>query len=72
MSEPDAFPKYLMKINGNRRFLPFNEAYTIYDSGSARVEFGHYVLNEDFSVRRMTDEDRLRISNAADKHSGNK
>ena len=72
MSEPTNFPRYLMKINGNRRFLPFNEAYAIYDSGFAKVEFGHYVLNEDFSVRRMTNEDRSKISNAADKHSGNK
>lgn len=72
MSQSAGFPKYLMKINGGRKFLPFGEAYVAYDSGSARVEFGRYVLNEDFSVRKMTDEDKSKISDAADKYSASK
>ena len=72
MSEPTDFPKYLMKINGNRKFLTFHEAYVAYDSGSANVEFGRYVLSEDGSVRAMTDEDKSKISEAADKYSASK
>lgn len=72
MSQSDKFPKYLMKINRERKFLTFREAYVTYDSGLAQVEFGRYVLNEDFSVRKMTDEDKSKISDAADEYSASK
>lgn len=72
MSESTDFPKYLMKINGNRKFLTFRDAYVAFDSGSNRVEFGRYVLNENFSVRKMTDEDMTKISETADKYSESK
>lgn len=72
MSESANFPKYLMKINGNRKFLTFKEAFVAYDSGSADVKFGQYVLKEDFSVRKMNDDDRSRIIKAADEYSASK
>jgi len=72
MSKPAEFPKYLMKINGERKFLSFRDAFVFYDSGSLLVEFGRYVLNEDFSVRKMTDEDRTKISRSADNYSASK
>jgi hypothetical protein len=68
----DQFPKYLMKINGERRFLTFQEAATVFNSGMSQVEFGRYVLNEDFSVRLMTTEDISRICCLADRYSASK
>jgi hypothetical protein len=68
----EEFPKYQMVINGARRFLPFGEAYVAYDSGSADVKFGQDVLEQDFSVREMTEEDRQKISAAADRYSESK
>ena len=72
MSQSNEFPKYLMKINGERKFLSLRDAYVAYDSGFTHVEFGRYVLNEDFSVRKMTIEDTSKISNAADKYGASK
>ena len=72
MDKQGEFPKYLMKIDGQRRFLTFHEAAADYDSGSHQVEFGCYVLDADFSVREMTQEDREGISRAADDHSSSK
>lgn len=72
MDKQSEFPKYLMKIDGQRKFLTFHEAAAAYDSGSARVEFGRHVLNEDLSIRKMTQEDRGGISRAADDHSSSK
>jgi len=72
MSQEDEFPKYLMKMDGNREFMNLWQAGKAYDNGFARVSFGRYVLNEDFSIRPMTDEDRALISSVADEHSGNK
>lgn len=66
------FPKYLMKVNGQRQFLTLKEAAVAYDSGFFPVEFSRYVLDETFSVRKMTDDDRQAISNAADEYSFNK
>lgn len=66
------FPKYLMTIDGDRRFLSFHEAAAAFDSGSHQVKFGRYVLGVDFRVRKMTQEDRDKISRAADDHSSSK
>jgi len=74
-NEPSAsndFPKYLMVIDGKLHFVPFREAYVAYDNGFVPVEFGQYVLNHDFSVREMTEEDKSKISDAADEYSASK
>jgi hypothetical protein len=72
MGQSADFPKFLMKIGGNRKFLSLSEAYIAFDSGFLYVEFGRYVLNEDFSVRKMTEEDKKKISDAADEYSASK
>ncbi len=72
MDKQSEFPKYLMKIDGQRKFLTFHEAAAAYDSGSARVKFGRYVLNADYSARKMTPEDKDRISRAAEAQSSSK
>jgi hypothetical protein len=66
------WPKYLMKINGRRQFLTLGEAGRAYDNGMVSVEFGRYVLSEDFSVVPMNDTDRKEISDAADRYSESK
>jgi len=70
--ESEEFPKYLMKVGGDRKFVTFREAYVLYDSGLVRVDFGRYVLEKDFSVRPMTDKDKAKISEAADEYSASK
>jgi len=66
------FPRYLMKIDGKRKFLSLGEAAVAYDSGLVRVSFGRYVLHEDFTVVPMSEKDKRRISDAADEYSANK
>ena len=66
------FPQYLMKVDGQRKFLPLYEAGIAWDSGMVKVECGRYVLERDLSVRLMTDEDRACISDAADEYSASK
>lgn len=66
------FPKYLMVVDGKQKFLSFHEASVAYDSGWARVEFGHLVLESDFSVRDMTDAERAKLSEAADEYGASK
>lgn len=61
----DAFPKYLMWVGGNQtKFLSFSEAATALNNSHGTF-FGQYVLQEDFSVALMIDEERIRISDAA-------
>jgi hypothetical protein len=74
------WPKYAMasyrqdqdKADKNRVFLPFSGAAALFDSGHVHVEFGIYVLYEDFTMRRMTDHDQHEISNAAEEYSASK
>ena len=61
MSADREFPKYLMKINDEEQFMTFLDACKTYVQGNVPVEFGRYVLNEDFRVRRLTEEDRHMI-----------
>jgi len=72
MSISSELPKYLMKVNGNMKFLSFTDASIAYDNGWVRVEFGPYVLGKDYSIRKMSDEERLEISDAADEYSMSK
>lgn len=71
-AQRNSFPKYMLKIDENRVFLSFQEAYTAYNSGSSDVRFGRYVLHEDFTVRMMDDADRSKISQAADRLEASK
>ncbi len=69
---PGEFPKYLMNINGERFFLDFRSAYVAYDNGQKPVSFGRYVLNADFSLRKMNCDDKSKIHSAAEEYSGSK
>lgn len=71
-TKEEVFPKYLMKISGKRKFLPFAEAVTAYASGMAEVSFGRYVLHADFSVEEMTQADKTKISEATDRYEAAK
>jgi len=62
------FPLYLMKIGDNlQKFLPLEEAGKAFDNGFS-VEIVGLVLLEDFSVRGITPEERLRIGEFADEY----
>ena len=63
------FPKYLMKVNGKRRFLNLKEAAEAYDSLFDRASFGRYVMKSDFRVRLFCRKDKLKIRKVADKLS---
>lgn len=67
------FPLYLMKIGEELKFLSLREAGMAYDNGWVRVEIGAIViLDEHFSVRAITREERSEISRIADECSGEK
>jgi hypothetical protein len=66
------FPLYLMTEDGNMKFLPLRRAGVLADSMWSRVEIGGLVLNEDFSVRKITDAERNQIEEIADRHSDSK
>ncbi len=66
------FPRYLVDIGGERKFLSIQEAGIWYDCGHVRVEICGEVIEADFSVREITKEERERICEIADEYSGNK
>lgn len=66
------FPWYLMKIGGERKFLPISEAGVAYDSGWVNVEIVGDVLEADGTVRPITEKERARISDIADEYSASK
>ncbi len=71
------FPKYMVKVSDgkgfkSRAYLPIAEAGRIYDSGSLDVRISHYVLEEDFVVRDITDAERSEISQIAEEYSSSK
>lgn len=66
------FPMYQMVVNGETRYYDLGEAGRLYDSGHLPVGFGELVMEEDTTERAMTDDDKRRISNYADKFSASK
>ncbi len=66
------FPRYLLKVNGKRIFYSFFDAVVLLDSGFENVRFGRYVLNADFSVSLMREEDREKLLKAADEYGASK
>ena len=76
MNEPavatSEFPKYLMEIDGKKKFFTIRDAGVWYDNGFMRVEIGGEVLEADFSVREITKEEREKISEIADEYSASK
>lgn len=67
MAQPAEFPKYLMIINGKKKFLNLKDAAEVNDAGFGRIEFGEYVLAENFIPSEMTDEHKTLIRNFGDR-----
>lgn len=62
-----------MSVDGHDEWLPLNAAAKIFDNGQVHVDFGFFVIDEaDTLPRNITDDDREKISNAADELSANK
>ena len=76
------WPKYAMvcwtleegKKKKKRKFLSFSDSADVllYDPELFRVKFGIYVLYEDMGMRRMTEFDQCKISEAAEEYSASK
>lgn len=64
--------QFMLLTNGHPRFYTLKEAAPAYDNGHDRVEFGHWALEPDFTLRPMTDDEKRAISEAADEYSANK
>jgi hypothetical protein len=61
-----------MNIGGRRVFLPLEDAGITYDNGFLPVEIMGMVLEDDDTVRDITDEERNKIRDIADEHSASK
>ena len=68
----DEFPLYLMTEDGKSKFMPLRKAGVLADSMYSRVEIGKLVLEADFSVRKITEEEHDKIVEIADRHSDSK
>jgi hypothetical protein len=66
------FPRYLLSIEGQKKFVTMQEAGVLYDSGHLRVECLDLVLGADFSVRGITHEEISEMCRIADAHSASK
>lgn len=68
----DDFPLYLLVVDGKKQFVPIAEAGRLFDSGWQKVDTGGLMLEKDFSVRPMTQEEERQVSTAADEYSASK
>ena len=67
------FPKYLVNMGGNKRFLSINETGKAWDCGHCEVTIDdHLVLEEDFSLRDITPTENRLIDDIADEYSASK
>ncbi|KND50822.1 MAG: hypothetical protein AB202_00250 [Parcubacteria bacterium C7867-007] len=66
------YPLFLMQAGAMFQFLPLREAGILYDNGLVDVKFGTFVLEEGLKIRLMTDEEKGKISEIADRYSENK
>ena len=66
------FPKIGLITGDEKRFLSLNEAIPVWDSWGLDVEDTGEVLEADYSVRMMTDEEYLVFQNRVDQFSSNK
>lgn len=68
------FPRFLMRVNGEEKFMSIQEAGVNFDNGFVQVEIGGLVLldGEEFCVRRITPAEESEISDIADRHSSSK
>lgn len=65
--------KYLMIVNGERIWAgSIHNAGVMYDCGFVPVSIGGQVIEENGKERRITNEERRQIADAADEYSGSK
>ena len=61
------FPKYLIIVDGKGFYVPFRQAGGLANSYFQKVEIGGLVLEEDFSIRLMTEEEYNSVVDLADR-----
>ena len=66
------FPKIGLIVDGAKKFYPLREAVPLWDSGWQNVEDTGEVLQEDSSVRKMTEEENRAFQERVDTYSENK
>ena len=72
-AEKPSLPRYLMRIDDKKKFLPIREAGVVFDSGWHDVEIYGLVLEGDGeTVRAITPEERDKIRDIADEYSSSK
>ena len=68
----EEFPKVGLIVEGKKKFYPLREAIPLWDSGFLRVEDSAEVLEGDFSVRPMTEEENRDFQARTDEFSASK
>ena len=71
-SESSIFPLYKMIIDGKEHRLPLRDVSVAYDSGWVPVAIGGLVLEAAGQPREITNEERAKISDIADRCSESK
>lgn len=67
------FPKVGLIVAGNKRFYPLNAAIAFWNCGAIKVESAsNEVLEENFTVRKMTDVENDEFQRRTDEYSANK
>ena len=66
------FPLYLMRENDKRFFLPFSRAAALFNSWFSKADIVGTVLEEDFTLRDITNAERKALMNLADEIDASK
>ncbi len=68
----DKHLRYLMIVNGENHWLNLYESGVLYENGQVSVQIGGRVMESNGKEREITDEERARIVEIADRVSENK
>lgn len=69
----NTYPRYSMMVDGKLEWFSLGRAASMYDCGFIQVDFGPCVIEkEGEDPRLMTDDDRSKISELADRISESK
>ena len=66
------FPRIGLIVNGKKKFYSLQDAIPVWDSGWLDVRDSKEVLEADFSVRLMTDEENKDFQERVDQFSASK
>lgn len=66
------YPLFLIYEDGQGKFLSKRKAGVLMDSMWSKVECGRLVLNEDFTIREITDKECNELVEIADNYSNSK